>query len=63
MCHGGPDCQCFCPNCGEHLERCECEDDGPGATECKCCREPLTGGELAGGLCLPCENGDFPDCR
>lgn len=27
MCHGGPDCQCFCEGCGEHLERCECDDE------------------------------------
>lgn len=26
MCHGGPDCRCHCDECGEHMERCECEE-------------------------------------
>lgn len=36
MCHRGPDCDCFCDRCGEHLERCECEDD---VGECPNCGE------------------------
>lgn len=27
MCSGGGECGCFCPVCGEHLERCECEPE------------------------------------
>lgn len=54
MCDGGPDCACFCTECGEHLERCECNPEDYCA---RCGAYVGEGGLVArdeSGLCTEC---------